>query len=59
MPAEPADQSDRQTNLPCAVLLLCRQPRGQNREEDQIVDPEHNLERPQRYSGSLDVQHRC
>ena len=52
---QPADQSDRQTNLPCPVLLLWRQPRGQNREKDEIVDPEHNLERRQGYETRPDL----
>ena len=37
-------QSQCQSDLPCPVLLFCRQSPGEDRDEHQVVDTEHDLE---------------
>jgi len=43
------DQRQRQSELPRAALLSGRQSPGEDRDKDQIIDAEHDLEGGQRY----------
>ncbi len=42
------DQGEHQTDPPGALALARWQPAGENRDEDQVVDAEHDLERNER-----------
>ena len=53
---QPGDEGQRQPDGPCSPLLLGRELGGQDRDEDDVVDTEHNLERRQREKCYPDIR---
>ena len=50
------DERERETELARLRLLFLRQLAGENRDEDDVVDAEHDLERREREEGNPDLR---